>query len=143
MTNNHFHHGSHGFTGTGLQPPFTQPPSVPMATNTPPELHEDELATDRVSLRITTTKVHTLETEYGSVAPGVRDAMEYLTEHAPLDAWDSPPQHPGADLDARGPTKRVTIRVPHSLLSEVDTVVEGLDRKRSRAIREALRSLNP
>jgi hypothetical protein len=100
--------------------------------------HHRTPADDRFSLRISKHCHEQLNAQYGSIAPGVREAMVYLRDNGLEDRSDVDGVD-GSDLDGQA-SKRVTIRVQPQLLAAVDDVVADADRGRSRAIRDAIRA---
>jgi len=72
-------------------------------------LHHRSPADERFSLRISKHCHEQLTAQYGSIAPGIREAMAYLRDNgledlSDVDGFD------GSDLDGQA-SKRVTIRV--------------------------------
>jgi hypothetical protein len=100
--------------------------------------HHRTTVDDRFSLRISKHCHEQLTAHYGSIAPGVREAMVYLRDNGLEDRSDVD-RFDGSDLDGLA-SKRVTIRVQPQLLAAVDDLVADADRGRSRAIRDALRA---
>lgn len=94
---------------------------------------------DRISLRLSQEMAKEVQRTHSSLAEGVRAAMHYLVEEAPLDSWEGPTPRAGADIEAKQ-IKRTTLRVPAALLDRVEKVVDSTDRDRSRVIRDGIRA---
>jgi hypothetical protein len=101
-------------------------------------LHHRPPADDRFSLRISKHCHEQLTAHYGSIAPGIREAMAHLRDNGLEDRSDVDGID-GSDLTGQA-SIRVTVRVQPQLLAAVDDLVADADRSRSRAIRDALRA---
>ena len=107
-------------------------------TSTFEHLHHRETADERFSLRISKPCHEQLTAHYGSIVPGIREAIAYLRDNG-LEDLSAVDGVDGSDLDGLA-SKHVTVRVQTHLLAAVDDLVANADRGRSRDIRGGLRA---
>jgi hypothetical protein len=93
----------------------------------------------RVHVRLTAALAERLRDAFFSLSKGVRAAMRYAVDVAPLDRW--PVADEADDLENTA-IERVTVRVPPTLDEDLGRVVEQEPAPgQSRAVRDAARDL--